>query len=213
MVVFSALNFAISVFHLWQVTEECLERGIAVCKDGAPFRKIGKRIRYIFLPMLLWLKTSGPFRWYMLWLLLAKCQLFHTSQSSWSIKQWTCWKVWFWRGGPICWAWSWDHISFWTIDISLSYVTSPSFWLHLKFGAWYYIRIIGNTMQESVWIHLLHITCTFSGLLILSSKWEECNFKPKVIRDRLTSSWCLGKHKFSKHLLYDKNSTAYILVL
>ncbi|KAK2971337.1 hypothetical protein RJ640_026054 [Escallonia rubra] len=27
------------------VTEECLEKGIAVCKDGALFRKIGKRIR------------------------------------------------------------------------------------------------------------------------------------------------------------------------
>ncbi|XP_074336797.1 methionine aminopeptidase 1B, chloroplastic [Apium graveolens] len=30
--------------RLVKVTEECLERGIAVCKDGAPFRKIGKRI-------------------------------------------------------------------------------------------------------------------------------------------------------------------------
>lgn len=29
----------------WKVTEECLERGIAVCKDGASFKKIGKRIR------------------------------------------------------------------------------------------------------------------------------------------------------------------------
>ncbi|KAK4263755.1 hypothetical protein QN277_029130 [Acacia crassicarpa] len=29
---------------LVKVTEECMERGIAVCKDGAPFRKIGKRI-------------------------------------------------------------------------------------------------------------------------------------------------------------------------
>lgn len=28
-----------------KVTEECLERGIAVCKDGASFKKIGKRIR------------------------------------------------------------------------------------------------------------------------------------------------------------------------
>lgn len=28
-----------------KVTEECLEKGIAVCKDGASFKKIGKRIR------------------------------------------------------------------------------------------------------------------------------------------------------------------------
>ncbi|CAK7326523.1 unnamed protein product [Dovyalis caffra] len=28
-----------------KVTEECLERGIAVCKDGASFKKIGKKIR------------------------------------------------------------------------------------------------------------------------------------------------------------------------
>ncbi|XP_057447900.1 methionine aminopeptidase 1B, chloroplastic isoform X2 [Lotus japonicus] len=30
--------------NLVKVTEECLEKGIAVCKDGAPFKKIGKRI-------------------------------------------------------------------------------------------------------------------------------------------------------------------------
>ncbi|XP_062157667.1 methionine aminopeptidase 1B, chloroplastic isoform X1 [Alnus glutinosa] len=30
--------------RLVKVTEECLERGIAVCKDGASFKKIGKRI-------------------------------------------------------------------------------------------------------------------------------------------------------------------------
>lgn len=30
--------------RLVKVTEECLEKGIAVCKDGASFRKIGKRI-------------------------------------------------------------------------------------------------------------------------------------------------------------------------
>ncbi|KAG2297813.1 hypothetical protein Bca4012_008999 [Brassica carinata] len=30
--------------RLVEVTEECLEKGIAVCKDGASFRKIGKRI-------------------------------------------------------------------------------------------------------------------------------------------------------------------------
>ncbi|CAL2232213.1 unnamed protein product [Prunus armeniaca] len=30
--------------QLVKVTEECLERGIAVCKDGASFKKIGKRI-------------------------------------------------------------------------------------------------------------------------------------------------------------------------
>ncbi|MED6185892.1 Methionine aminopeptidase 1B, chloroplastic [Stylosanthes scabra] len=30
--------------NLVVVTQECLEKGIAVCKDGAPFRKIGKRI-------------------------------------------------------------------------------------------------------------------------------------------------------------------------
>jgi len=32
-------------FLFCKVTEECLERGIAVCKDGASFKKIGKRIR------------------------------------------------------------------------------------------------------------------------------------------------------------------------
>lgn len=40
------LKFIIYIF--WQVTEECMERGIAVCKDGASFKKIGKRIRYWF---------------------------------------------------------------------------------------------------------------------------------------------------------------------
>ncbi|KAE8651804.1 methionine aminopeptidase 1B, chloroplastic isoform X1 [Cucumis sativus] len=30
--------------NLVKVTEECLDRGIAVCKDGASFKKIGKRI-------------------------------------------------------------------------------------------------------------------------------------------------------------------------
>ncbi|KAM3691381.1 hypothetical protein ACB098_08G011000 [Castanea mollissima] len=30
--------------RLVKVTEECLERGIAICKDGAQFKKIGKRI-------------------------------------------------------------------------------------------------------------------------------------------------------------------------
>lgn len=29
----------------WKVTEECLEKGIAACRDGALFRKIGKKIR------------------------------------------------------------------------------------------------------------------------------------------------------------------------
>ncbi|EXB53998.1 Methionine aminopeptidase 1B [Morus notabilis] len=33
-----------SVKRLVKVTEECLERGIALCKDGASFKKIGKRI-------------------------------------------------------------------------------------------------------------------------------------------------------------------------
>ncbi|KAK2429812.1 methionine aminopeptidase 1A [Trifolium repens] len=33
-----------AVKHLVKVSEECLEKGIAVCKDGAPFKKIGKRI-------------------------------------------------------------------------------------------------------------------------------------------------------------------------
>jgi hypothetical protein len=36
------------LYLLLQVTEECLERGIAVCTDGASFKKIGKRIRYYF---------------------------------------------------------------------------------------------------------------------------------------------------------------------
>ncbi|XP_034214910.1 methionine aminopeptidase 1B, chloroplastic isoform X3 [Prunus dulcis] len=33
-----------AIKQLVKVTEECLERGIAVCKDGASFKKIGKRI-------------------------------------------------------------------------------------------------------------------------------------------------------------------------
>lgn len=33
------------VLFCCKVTEECLEKGIAVCKDGANFKKIGKRIR------------------------------------------------------------------------------------------------------------------------------------------------------------------------
>ncbi|KAF3431797.1 hypothetical protein FNV43_RR26533 [Rhamnella rubrinervis] len=33
-----------AVKRLVKVTEECMERGIAVCKDGATFKKIGKRI-------------------------------------------------------------------------------------------------------------------------------------------------------------------------
>lgn len=37
-------NVSESIKRLVKVTEECLERGIAVCKDGALFRKIGKRI-------------------------------------------------------------------------------------------------------------------------------------------------------------------------
>lgn len=31
----------------WQVTEECMYKGIDACQDGALFRKIGKKIRYI----------------------------------------------------------------------------------------------------------------------------------------------------------------------
>lgn len=33
-----------ALMRLVKVTEECLERGIALCKDGASFKKIGKRI-------------------------------------------------------------------------------------------------------------------------------------------------------------------------
>ena len=44
---------------MFQVTEECLERGIAVCKDGASFKKIGKRIRYfIYSHFVLWVLTE-----------------------------------------------------------------------------------------------------------------------------------------------------------
>lgn len=39
-------RFLILVFLIFQVTEECLERAIAVCNNGALFRKIGKRIRF-----------------------------------------------------------------------------------------------------------------------------------------------------------------------
>ncbi|KAB1221124.1 Methionine aminopeptidase 1B, chloroplastic [Morella rubra] len=39
--------------QLVKVTEECLERGIAACKDGASFKKIGKRIRIGWVPDLL----------------------------------------------------------------------------------------------------------------------------------------------------------------
>ncbi|KAJ0038818.1 hypothetical protein Pint_23324 [Pistacia integerrima] len=38
-------NVSDALKHLVKVTEECLEKGIAVCKDGANFKKIGKRIR------------------------------------------------------------------------------------------------------------------------------------------------------------------------
>ncbi|XP_015895670.2 methionine aminopeptidase 1B, chloroplastic [Ziziphus jujuba] len=37
-------NVSESAKRLVKITEECMERGIAVCKDGAAFRKIGKRI-------------------------------------------------------------------------------------------------------------------------------------------------------------------------
>ncbi|EEF38022.1 methionine aminopeptidase, putative [Ricinus communis] len=37
-------NVSDSLQRLVKVTEECMERGIAVCKDGASFKKIGKRI-------------------------------------------------------------------------------------------------------------------------------------------------------------------------
>ncbi|CAL5421525.1 unnamed protein product [Camellia sinensis] len=37
-------NVSDSMKRLVKVTEECLQKGIAVCKDGALFRKIGKRI-------------------------------------------------------------------------------------------------------------------------------------------------------------------------
>ncbi|KAK0574338.1 hypothetical protein LWI29_022054 [Acer saccharum] len=37
-------NVSDPVQRLIKVTEECLERGIAVCKDGASFKKIGKKI-------------------------------------------------------------------------------------------------------------------------------------------------------------------------
>ncbi|PSR88247.1 Methionine aminopeptidase [Actinidia chinensis var. chinensis] len=37
-------NVSDSMKRLVRVTEECLQKGIAVCKDGALFRKIGKRI-------------------------------------------------------------------------------------------------------------------------------------------------------------------------
>lgn len=39
-------RFLILVFLIFQVTEECLERAISVCNNGALFRKIGKRIRF-----------------------------------------------------------------------------------------------------------------------------------------------------------------------
>ncbi|CAN1296296.1 Methionine aminopeptidase 1B, chloroplastic [Linum perenne] len=37
-------NVSNALKRLVKVTEECMEKGIAVCKDGASFRKIGKRI-------------------------------------------------------------------------------------------------------------------------------------------------------------------------
>ncbi|KAH9707531.1 methionine aminopeptidase 1B [Citrus sinensis] len=37
-------NVSDGLKRLVKVTEECLEKGIAVCKDGASFKKIGKRI-------------------------------------------------------------------------------------------------------------------------------------------------------------------------
>ncbi|KAJ6982238.1 methionine aminopeptidase 1B [Populus alba x Populus x berolinensis] len=37
-------NVSDGIKRLVKGTEECLERGIDVCKDGASFKKIGKRI-------------------------------------------------------------------------------------------------------------------------------------------------------------------------
>jgi methionine aminopeptidase len=31
---------------LYQAAEECLEKGISVCRDGVNYRKIGKKIRF-----------------------------------------------------------------------------------------------------------------------------------------------------------------------
>ena len=31
----------------YQVTKECLDLAISVCKDGVPFKKIGKKIRFV----------------------------------------------------------------------------------------------------------------------------------------------------------------------
>ncbi|KAK6921782.1 Peptidase M24 [Dillenia turbinata] len=37
-------DVSVAFKRLVEVTEECMERGFAVCKDGASFKKIGKRI-------------------------------------------------------------------------------------------------------------------------------------------------------------------------
>jgi len=39
--------FDFSLLH--QAAEECLEKGISVCRDGVNYRKIGKKIRSFFL--------------------------------------------------------------------------------------------------------------------------------------------------------------------
>ena len=38
--------FDFSLLH--QAAEECLEKGISVCRDGVNYRKIGKKIRSFF---------------------------------------------------------------------------------------------------------------------------------------------------------------------
>jgi methionine aminopeptidase len=39
---------------LIQAAEECLEKGISVCRDGVNYRKVGKKIRYLFSTVIPW---------------------------------------------------------------------------------------------------------------------------------------------------------------
>lgn len=51
-----------SIKHFLKAAEECLERGISVCRDGVNYRKIGKKIRYVVaLTMTEWLLPVSIF--------------------------------------------------------------------------------------------------------------------------------------------------------
>lgn len=46
-------------FFLYQVTKECLDLAISVCKHGVPFKKIGKKIRFVVYVQVLFFPSLG----------------------------------------------------------------------------------------------------------------------------------------------------------